>query len=119
MKTLMYQNLYRILVEVGPMSGTDLPEDCGGAWVDVYLAADTIKSAIDAAEHALLEDRYRPVATLEAFTLDLEHYTDYDEAEEADHIPTADELLQLWETGGVWYSAFFTFPPEEARGRTH
>ncbi|MDO5685829.1 MAG: hypothetical protein Q4G42_00290 [Neisseria sp.] len=107
------QHLYCVVVEVTHMPDTQLPPDCAGAVVRVYLASDDIRQAIDAAERALLEDRYRPLMTLEAMMLDLDDYTDYDEAEEDEHIPARDDLLQLAETGDVWYSVFYTYPPEE------
>ncbi len=77
----MTKHVFRIEVEVGPMEGTQLPSDCAGAFVNVYLGADEIRAAIDTVEKQLLADRYRPVSVYAAFVLDLEG-TDYDTDEE-------------------------------------
>ena len=106
---VMIENVYRITVEVTGMEGSQLPEDCGGAFVNVYVSATNIKSAIDSAEDFLLRDLYRPIQTtsanqLEDYAFEGEYY------EEGD--PTNEDLMALKNSGGVWYAAFHTYPPE-------
>ena len=91
------------------MEGTQLP-DCGGAFVNVYVGTDDIRTAIDKVETQLLEDRYKPVCTYDAYALDIDE-TDYDTDEEG--YPGNDDLRQIKETGEIWYGPFNLYPPED------
>ena len=104
------KNVYRIGVEVQKMEGTQLPEDCAGAFVSVYIGANKIYEAIISVEKQLLEDRYDPVETYEAYLLDLEE-NDYDTDEKG--YPGNEDLKIIKETGNIWYGPFHTFPYEE------
>ncbi len=108
----MNRKLYRIEVEVEPMEGSQLPPDCAGAFVNVYLAAPNIIEAIRAVESELLEDLYRPVSTYGANELDLGE-TDFDTDEEG--YPGNQDLINLQNNGGIWYGPFNCFPPEESQ----
>jgi hypothetical protein len=105
----MKKYIFRVGVEVTQMEGTQLPSECGGACVNVYLGADDIRDAIDLAECELLSDCYKPIYTYEAYELDLED-TDYNTDEEGE--PGNDDLLNLQKNGGIWYGCFHTYPPE-------
>ncbi|MCC5856375.1 MAG: hypothetical protein JJU10_11960 [Idiomarina sp.] len=109
--------LFRITVEVKHMEGTQLPSDCAGGCVGVYLRAENIKAAIDLAEASLLEDKFLPVRTLEATEVNLEAMAEqYDmpgEDELAEGEPDFDDLLAIMKQGGVWYTAFHLFSFEK------
>ncbi len=94
------------------MDGTQLPSDCAGAFVNVYLSSGNIIEAIKSAEAELLQDRYKPVNTYGAFELDLEG-TDYDMDEEG--YPANEDLLNLLTNGGFWYGPFNCYPPEKSQ----
>ena len=93
------------------MDGTQLPTDCAGAFVNVYLRAKNIKEAIDATEQEFLSDFYTPVETYAAVKLDLDEY-DYETEEEG--YPNNEDLSNLLKTGGIWYGPFNCYPPEES-----
>ena len=99
----MNKELYRVDVEVGPMEGTQLPEDFMGAFVSVYLPAANIKEAIDLTEEYLLTDKYSPIETTAAYQLDLDEI-DYNTDEEG--YPGDKELKDLLVHGGYWYGPF-------------
>ena len=73
----MNKRIYRVEVEVEPMEGTQLPSDCVGAFVDVYLGSSNIIDAIRIVESELLQDCFKPVKTYAAFELNLDE-TDFD-----------------------------------------
>ena len=105
---------YRVQVEVGPMDGTTLPADWAGAFVNVYLCAEEIVEAIERAESALLTDRYRPISTYAAWQVDLEELREEEAASEGSATtPTVRDLENLRVNGGVIYSGFVGYPPEE------
>jgi len=91
------------------MKGTPLPTRCGGAFVNVYLSADNVRQAIDLAEESFLNDLYKPVETTSVYQLESDEY-EKEYYEEGD--PSKEDLLNLHKTGGVWYCAFHTYPPE-------
>ena len=99
--------VFRIQVEVGHMSGCQLPEDAAGAFVNVYVGALTIRDALDLAERYLIEDRYRPIDISVAYELDLEG-VDYDTDETG--YPGHADLEEIRLHGGRWYGPFNTFP---------
>ncbi|BCE03215.1 hypothetical protein [Marinicellulosiphila megalodicopiae] len=101
--------IFRVEVEVIPMSGTQLPDDAAGAFVNCYIGADNIREAIDLVEAQLLEDCYKPFQTYAAFSLDLDE-VDYDTLE--DGLPDNEDLLKLQSTGAIWYGPFNTYLPE-------
>lgn len=105
----MNNRLYRIEVEVEPMEGTQLPSDCAGAFVNVYLSSPNIIAAITSAEAELLQDCYKPVVTYAAFELDLE---EMDCGSEEDGYPNNEDLINLKTNGGIWYGPFNCYPPE-------
>lgn len=92
------------------MEGTQLPSDCAGAFVNVYLSSPNIIEAIKSVEAELLQDCYKPVNTYAVFELDLED-TDYDTDEEG--YPGSEDLMNLHKNGGIWYGSFNCYPPEE------
>lgn len=102
--------VYRIEVEVEPMAGTQLPSDCAGAFVNVYLGSQNIIKAIKSVEAELLQDCYNPVNTFGAFELDLEG-TDYDTDEKG--YPGNEDLENLKTNGNIWYGPFHCYPPED------
>lgn len=104
----MNKNVYRVDVEVGPMEGTQLPEEAEGAFVSVYIGADSIRQAIDAVEQRLLLDRYQPIETTAAFQLD----PDEDGSDIGDDEPDSDDLRSLQRSGGTWYGSFNWWYPE-------
>lgn len=108
----MRKSLYRVEVEVVPMEGAQLPPDCAGAFVNVFLSAPNIVEAIQSVEAELIQDCYKPVNTYAAFELDLEG-TDYDSDEEG--YPGNEELMNLQINGGIWYGPFNCYPPEDAQ----
>ena len=92
------------------MPETQLPVDCAGAVVNVYISAVTLREALDLVERQLTKDRYRPVDFCEAYELDLEG-TDFDTDEKG--YPGNADLEQIRVEGGHWYGPFFTFPHED------
>ena len=102
--------VYRVEVEVAPMEGTQLPDDCAGAIVNVYIGATTIREAIDRVETELLDDCYKPIFTLAAFVLDLEE--DVPETEEEGY-PNKEDLVKIMNERDIWYGPFYTYPPEQ------
>jgi hypothetical protein len=103
--------VFRVGVQVEPMIGTQLPDDCAGAYVNVYVGSNCIRSAIDLCEEQLLVDCYKPIYTYEAYELELEDI-DYD-GEEAEGYPNNKELEGILQNGGLRYGPFNCFPPEE------
>ncbi len=93
-----------------------LPPDCGGAFVNVYLAAPDIRTALDWAEESLSRDHYRLHHLEAAFLIDLGEYVKDPEAEGE---PEYEDLLELLDRGGVWYGLFHCYPPEDAPERLH
>jgi hypothetical protein len=106
----MKKYIFRVNVEVTHMEGSLLPEYCAGAFVNVYLAADNIREAVDMAEKELLDDLYKPVETTSAYQIDKE---DYDKEYEEEGDPKSNDLENIHKNGGVWYAAFHTYPPDE------
>ena len=105
----MSKRIYRIEVEVEPMEGTQLPSDCAGAFVNVFIDATNLVEAIREVETQLIIDCYKPVNTYAAFELDIEEddYRDEDEG-----YPRKEDLIDLLKNGGVWYGPFNMYPPE-------
>lgn len=93
------------------MEGTQLPEGCEGAIVNVYVGAVDIRAAMERAELSLLADFYRPVKIMAAFELDLEG-TDFDTEE---GYPGNADLQDIKNNSEVWYGPFYTFPPDEGK----
>jgi len=102
--------VFRIEVEVGHMSGCQLPDGTAGAFVNVYVSAPTLRDAMDLAERYLIEDRYRPIDIFAAYELDLEG-VDYD-SDEAGYPGNAD-LEEIRLRGGRWYGPFNAFRFDE------
>lgn len=92
------------------MEEAQLPPNCAGAFVNVYLGADSIVEAINMAEAELLRDYYRPIDTAAALELNLDE-TNYDMAEQG--YPGNKDLMNLQANGGVWYGPFFCYLPED------
>jgi len=105
--------LFRIMVEVTHMKETQLPLDCGGAFVGVYLRSSNILDAIKIAESELLDDKYLPVRTFEAVEIDVEDLTGENEEYTSEGDPETSDLIDIFNNGGLWYTAFNTFPLEE------
>lgn len=95
--------VFRVEVEVGHMTGCQLPKEAAGAFVSVYVSALVLRDAIDLAERCLIEDHYRPIDISAAYELDL------DEVE----YPGNADLEELRIHGGCWYGPFNTFPHED------
>ena len=91
------------------MEGTQLPDNCEGAFVNVYIGADDIRKAMDIAERNLLDDCYKPVRLSAAFELDLEGI-DYDSDEKG--YPGNADLQDIRNNADVWYGPFNCFPHE-------
>lgn len=106
----MKKDIYHVEVEVAPMEGTQLPANAVGAFVNVYVGADSIREAINEVERNLLSDLYKPVETSAVYQLDLEDF-DYDTEEKG--YPGNDDLLKLKETGEVWYGPFNWWQSDE------
>jgi hypothetical protein len=102
--------VFRVLVEVGHMEGTQLPSDCRGAFVNVYVGSVTLREALDKAEAQLLADRYKPIDIPEAYELDSDR-VDYDTDEKG--YPGNEDLKMLRETGDTWYGPFNLYPWDE------
>jgi len=105
--------LFRVMVEVTTMEGSQLPFDCAGAFVNVYLRARHIKDAIDDAEAQLLEDKYKPVRTIDASSIDIEDLTEQNEEYREEGDPRSNDLVKIFDNGGHWYAAFHLFPNDE------
>ena len=101
--------VFRVEVEVGPMMGSEMPEDWAGAFVSVYVGADHIGDAIKEAEASLLNDLYKPLHISSAYDLEIEDF-DYDTDEEG--YPGNDELESIRENGIVFYGPFNGYGPE-------
>lgn len=106
--------LFRVMTEVKHMEGTQLPFDCAGAFVGVYLRAPSIRCAIDEAETQLKDDKYLPVHTYEAVEIDLEDLTDENEEYRSEGDPETVDLIKIYENGGIWYTAFNLYPHESS-----
>ncbi len=104
--------LYCIEVELGRIADDPLPDDCGGAFVNVYVAAPHIRWAIDLAENQLLADGYHIIDILAALSIDL---AEYEPGDADDGQPSTQELADLSDNGEVLYSAFHLYPPQEAQ----
>ena len=107
----MKKAVYRVQVEVAPMEGTSLPSDWSGAFVNVYVGANDIVEAIKYTEEQLLVDLYKPCNTYAAYEIDLENLEDDDQGDEEDKL-SPDNIRNLI-NGGILYSGFMGFPPEE------
>ena len=110
------KTLFCVEVEVVKGPHDPLPADCGGAFVNVYLAAADIRAALDDAEASLHRNHYRVHSLEAAFTVDLGEYMKDPEAEGE---PEYDDLLALLDNGDIWYGTFHCYPPEEAPQRLH
>lgn len=105
-EVIMKQNIYCVEMEVGHMEGSRLPEGCGGAIVNVYLGADSVREAVGLTDQTLMIDRYMPVDTRSVNKIELEEYEGPDE----EGYPDKQDLLKLQENGGLWYGPFYLFP---------
>ena len=105
--------LFRVMVQVTHMKDTQLPLDCGGAFVGVYIRAKSIREAIDISEAELLDDKYKPIRTYEAVEIDVEDLTDKNEEYASEGDPNSSDLIDIYNNGGLWYAAFNTYPTEE------
>lgn len=112
-------SVFCIEVEVLRSRHDSLPAECGGAFVNVYLAAADIRSALDLAETSLSDDGYRVHSLEAAFTVDLGEYLKDPEDPNAQGEPEYEDLLQLLDDGSVWYGTFHCYPPDEAPERLH
>jgi hypothetical protein len=93
--------LFRMSVEVKRMEGTQLPADCSGACVGVYVRANDIKEAIDLAESELRNDKYLPFRTYEATEIDIEDLTEENEEYSEEGDPESKDLINIFSNGGV------------------
>lgn len=93
------------------MEGSSLPDDWGGAFVNVYISAPNIIEAVRETESLLYSDLYKPINTHAAYELDLEE-TDFDTDEEG--YPGNQDLENIKINGGFWYGPFHGFPLEES-----
>ena len=89
------------------MEGCLLPSDCAGAFVNVYVGDNDIRTAMNRVESDLVTDYYRPIELYEAYKLDLE---DVDYSTDEEGYPSNDDLVQLRESGGRWYGPFNCYP---------
>lgn len=104
----MKKNIYCVEMEVGHMENSSLPSDCGGAIVNIYLGADSVKEAVDLTNQTLLIDRYCPVETLAVVKVEIEEY----DGPQEEGYPEAADLERLKKHGGLWYGPFYLFPQE-------
>ena len=104
--------LYCIEVELGRRADDPLPDDCGGAFVNVYVAEPPIRWAIDLAENQLLADGYHILDILAALSIDL---AEYEPGDADDGQPSTQALADLSHNGEVLYSTFHLYPPQEAQ----
>lgn len=95
------------------MEGTTLPPDWAGAYVNVYLGAGNLIEAIQNAESALLVDRYRPISTYAAWEVDLEELSLEQSEKSEEQSITVSDFENLCANGGVMYSGFAGFRPED------
>ncbi|GAB1266165.1 hypothetical protein [Aurantivibrio infirmus] len=103
------KSIFRIDIEVAHMEGTQLPMDCGGAFVSVYLREENIRAAMDSAESELLTDLYKPKEITAAYQIDED---EFEELEEEEGYPNEKDFRNLLLNGGVWYGPFHLFPAE-------
>jgi hypothetical protein len=106
------KSIYRVDLEVTHMEGTQLPIDCGGGFVSVYLRDYNIRSAIDNAESELLSDLYKPVEVNAAYKIDEDEFS---EIEPEEGYPEESDLKNMLANGGVWYGPFHLFPVEDEK----
>ncbi|MEH6911327.1 MAG: hypothetical protein V7459_12130 [Oceanicoccus sp.] len=102
--------VFRVNVQVEPMQGSQLPDDCAGAYVDVYIGASNIREAIDDVESELLADCYKPKRTCSAVEIDLDSP---DLEADAESAPTIEEFLHIQDSGEIFYGEFHCYPPEK------
>jgi len=105
-------HVYRIQVEVLPMEGTSLPSDWSGAFVNVYVGATNIITAIKSAESQLYADFYKPDNTYAAYEIDMNNLDMHESNDDEDGIST-ENIRNLSAGGGILYGAFHGFPPEK------
>ena len=106
------KSIYRIDLEVAHMEGTQLPADCGGGFVSVYLRDCNIRSAMDSAESELLSDLYKPVEINAVYKIDEDEFS---ELEPEEGYPDESDLKNMLVNGGVWYGPFHLYPVEEEK----
>ena len=106
----MTKKIYRLNIEVKKSKDDSLPDDCGGAFVNVYVPASSILEAIELAEKELRDDSFWPVETISANQLE-EYEFEAEEYEQGDPAPT--DLKNILEAGGKWYAAFNSYPKEQ------
>ena len=102
------KTVFQVGVEVSQMAGSQLPADCKGAFVNVFVGSTDIKKAINTVECSLLEDCYKPINTYEAFEVNLEEYSQSKEG-----YPMLADLQDIQNNSEVWYGPFYTYPYEE------
>lgn len=105
----MYYHVFRLEIEVVAMEGSQLPEDAGGAFVNVFLGGENIQQAIERAEAELLGDKYQPSFVHAAFSLDLDQM-DYDTDEEG--FPQNQDLYRIMQSEEIWYGPFNCYAQE-------
>lgn len=103
------KSIYSVDIEVTHMEGTQLPSDCGGGFVSVYLRDNDIRSAIDSAEDELLSDLYKPIEVNAAYKIEEEEFY---ELEIEEGYPEVQDLQNILKNGGVWYGPFHLYPIE-------
>ena len=93
------------------MVGSSLPDEWAGAFVNVYVGASNIKTAIEIAESSLTEDMYKPIDVSAAWEIEIDEPL-AENTDDSDEIPSQSELSDLARDGGVLYGAFHGYPPE-------
>lgn len=101
--------VFRVDVEVGPMTGSELPAEWAGAFVSVYIGADHIGVAVREVEASLMKDLYKTLHISSAYDLIIDDM-DYDTDEEG--YPGNEELKNIRDTGGIFYGPFNGYIPE-------
>ncbi|WP_020407209.1 hypothetical protein [Hahella ganghwensis] len=89
--------VYRVDVEITHMEGTQLPSDCGGAFVSVYLRERDIKSAIESTERHLISNLYKPVDVSAAYKIEEDEFS---ELQPEEGYPEEKDLNNLLSDGG-------------------